>query len=302
VASLVQYLKANHPFFLIPQHPKSRGSRWRNPEPVSRYGNFYESKKSSWDREIKINDSDPDGFERVEGRYVERFLENTPLLLQYLDTAYANPSETLYPSLNRLRAFRVNANFLQLMRGKLPPPKVTVLPNFEVHIEAAFYPINVLIKLEPLTDPVQDDRVAILKLNRKKITAQAAKNAGLDIPALLQTLSGQKLPQNVQRELAEWAGRSDAFTVYRGFGLFEGDAAFPFVAQQTEEEITPGLKIIRSPASLFAKLEEKEQILEELRRLAKESSVDTVQDDSFHSSWLNQVIFELAAIDGFSNI
>ncbi len=258
VASLVQYLKANHPYFLIPKNPKSQGSRWRKPEPVSRYGNFYESKKSRWDREIEIPDDAPDGFERVEGRYVERFLEGIPLLLQYVDVAYSKPKKKLYPLLNVLRAFRVSAHFLRLMSGQTAPPKVTILPNFEIHVEAAFYPVNTLRQLESLADLTADDQVAILKLNRKKVTARAAEDDTLDIPALLQALSGRELPKNVRREVEEWAGRSNAFTLYSGFGLFEGNAALP--AGQEVEKIAPRLKIIRSPATVFAQLEKAEQV------------------------------------------
>ena len=39
-------------------------------------------------RDRHIHESDPDGFERVEGRYVERFLESIPLVLRYVDVAY----------------------------------------------------------------------------------------------------------------------------------------------------------------------------------------------------------------------
>jgi hypothetical protein len=53
-----------------------------------RYGNFHESKEA-WGHEIDIRERDPDSFERVEGRYVERFLEGIPLVLRYVDVAYA---------------------------------------------------------------------------------------------------------------------------------------------------------------------------------------------------------------------
>ncbi len=259
-ASLVQYLKVNHPYFLIPQNPKSQASRWRKAEPIPRYGNFHESRKSRWDHEIDIPDNASDGFERVEGRYVERFLENIPLLLQYIDVAYSKTPENLYPSRNTLRAFRVNAHFLQLMNGNIAPPKVTVLPNFEIHVEAAFYSFKTLKQLETLADLTTDDRVTIFKLNRKKVTARAAKDDSPDIVALLKKMSARELPKNVQREIEEWMGRSDAFTLYSGFGLFEGNSDLLTVKQQTVEDIASNLKIIRSPAFVFRQLEEAEQV------------------------------------------
>ncbi|MEW5961430.1 MAG: hypothetical protein AB1801_27240, partial [Chloroflexota bacterium] len=73
-ASLVQYLKTEHPYFLIPRQLPLPKNKWERP--ATRYGNFHESEYSAWGHEIDISESDPDAFERVEGRYVERFLEN----------------------------------------------------------------------------------------------------------------------------------------------------------------------------------------------------------------------------------
>src|SRR5208337_1862639 len=70
-SALVEHLKKHHRSFLIPAKP-----RFKNEHDArsGRYGNFHES-KDAWGREIDIHESDADGFERVEGRYVERFLE-----------------------------------------------------------------------------------------------------------------------------------------------------------------------------------------------------------------------------------
>ena len=46
-------------------------------------------------------------FERVEGRFVERFLEGIPLALGYVDVAYSDEKDTVFPSINKLQAFRV---------------------------------------------------------------------------------------------------------------------------------------------------------------------------------------------------
>lgn len=260
-ASLVQYLKNEHPYFLIPQKlPAPKPNRWGQSTPITRYGNFHES-KHTWGHEIDIPESAPDAFERVEGRYVERFLEDIPLTLHYVDVAYGESAyKNLYPSLNALRAFRVTERFLQLMQGKIPAPQVTVQPNFEIHVESTFYPVNVLNRLGPLTDLVSADTVTVLKLDKKKVTTQLAADESLDVIKLLQDLSAQNLPQNILMELEEWTGHSDVFTVYDGFGLFEGNAKLPVVADLTVEEITPTLRIVRSPASMFVRLEEAEQV------------------------------------------
>jgi hypothetical protein len=258
-ASLVQYLKTEHPYFLIPKKLPSPKNKWE--KPATRYGTFHESERNAWDYEIDISETDPDAFERVEGRYVERFLENIPLTLHYVDVAYGEAAlQKRYPSLDALRAFRVNERFLQLMRGQIPEPKVTVQPNFDIHVESAFYPIKVLNQLDPLTNLVAADTVTILKLDKKKVTGQLAADELLDVVKLLQMLSGQPLPQNVLMELEEWSGHSEVFMVYSGFGLLEGSVELPALADFIVEEITPTLKIVRSPAALFARLEEAQQV------------------------------------------
>ena len=44
-----------------------------------RYGNFVERKRGDWGNRNPISDKDPEGFAKVEGRYLERFLEGIPL-------------------------------------------------------------------------------------------------------------------------------------------------------------------------------------------------------------------------------
>ena len=83
--SLVQHLKKNHRYFLIPAKPQFKNT-WDAKQ--GRYDCFHESKQA-WGNAVRIQERDKDAFERVEGRYVERFLEGIPHLLGYLDVAYA---------------------------------------------------------------------------------------------------------------------------------------------------------------------------------------------------------------------
>ena len=255
-ASLVQYLKTQHPFFLIPEHPKRR--RGLN---EGRYGNFYESQGSRWGKRMTVADTDPDAFERVEGRYLERFLERIPLSLGYVDVAYGEkPHSDLYPSLGELKAFRLQPRFLQVMQGTVPAPKVTVQPNFEIHVESDFYPAQVLVALRPLATVVAENTVIILKLDKQKVAAQLAQDEGLDVMGLLKRLSGRDLPQNVAIELEEWTGHSDVFTLYEGFALLEGDTQLAAIDTFTVEQIASTLRIVQSPEQLFIRLEEAEQV------------------------------------------
>jgi len=256
-SSLIRYLKEHHPFFIIPENPKYQHEHYAE---KGRYGNFQEQKEK-WGRGVQISESETDAFERVEGRFVERFLEGLPLILGYIEVAY---SETEYkgrlPEMNRLLAFRVNDVFLHVMNGDIIEPKVTVQPNFEVHVESELYPVRILAQLTKLADVVTKDRTNILKLRKKKVLTQLSEREDFDVIKLLEKMSGQKLPQNVRIELDEWVGASDAFTLYENVVLLEGDRNLPELDEFTIKSITSAIKIMHSPDRLFAHLLQKELI------------------------------------------
>ena len=257
VASLVQHLKSEHPWFLIPEKPRYKH---KSDKLDGRYGNFSEGKRYSGD-EKTISVKDPNAFEKVEGRYVERFLEDIPLTLGYLSVAYdRSKDEKIYPSMNKLKGFKLNQGFLRFMHKDVTFPKVTVQPNFEIHVESAFYPAGIMAELAPLADIVSADTVSILKLKKKKVAAQLARNESLNVTDLLKDISGKNLPQNVLAELEEWAGHSQVFTLYNGFALLEGDKNLLFAKDFTVENITPSLRIVRFPEALFSKLEDQELV------------------------------------------
>lgn len=260
VESMVQYLKENHPYFLI-----SKGASYETyREDRGRYGNFREG-ESRWDRGEIIPQDAPDAFERVEGRYVERFLEGAPLTLGYVDLAYeSEPYEGIYPPIGHLKAFRVSERLVQAVTGGIPAPKVTVQPNFEIYVESAFYPASVIAELTPFTDLVSEDILTILKLDQEEVTAATAHDEDLDVVALLKRLSEQELPRNIMRELREWTERAEKFLLYDEVALLEGDEELldsdPYIDEVTVKRIAPDIRIVRSPAALFEHLEEEEWV------------------------------------------
>jgi hypothetical protein len=256
-SSLIRYLKEHHPFFLIPEKPQYPHKQYAE---KGRYGNFHEQKER-WGTRVPILESDADAFLRVEGRYVERFLEGLPLILGYIEVAYSEVEyKGLLPEMNRLLAFRVNDTFLHVLAGEIVEPKVTVQPNFEVHVESELYPVRILAQLTKLADVVTKDRTNILKLQKKKVLTQLSERDGFDVIKLLENLSGQKLPQNVRIELDEWTGASEAFTLYENVVLLEGGKDLPEIDGFTIESITPAIKIVHSPDRLFTYLLQKELI------------------------------------------
>jgi hypothetical protein len=256
-SSLIQYLKKYHPFFLIPQKPKYEHERDAK---EGRYGNFHE-KTEKWGQGTHIPERDADGFLRVEGRYVERFLEGLPLNLGYVEVAYSRAEyKGSMPEMGQLLAFRVNDKFLRVMNGEIKESRVIVQPNFEVHVESELYPVRTLSQLTKLADVVVKDRTTILKLQKKKVLTQLSQKEDFDVIKLLENISSKELPQNVRIELEEWIGVSEAFTLYENVALLEGDKDLVDIDQFTIESISPTMRIVHSPNVLFMHLEQKELI------------------------------------------
>lgn len=257
VKSLINYLKIEQPYFLIPKNFKVK-EKYDDKE---RYSNFKEHKGSMWGESIKITEGDANAFERVEGRYVERFLEGIPLIMQYVDVAYGERVDNkIFPSRNLLKAFRVKDRFLRVMRNEIPEPKVTVQPNFEIQVESDLYPSGVISVLKPLADIKTEDKVIILRLQKSKILEELVGNKKLDVVSQLKKLTHRELPQNVTSELKRWSQHSETFTLYEGLGLLEGDSSLPETHKYTVETISSAIRIVRSPDKLFQLLEEKEHV------------------------------------------
>jgi hypothetical protein len=256
-AALVKYLKKNHPYFLIPQKPRFE-NQWHAQR--GRYGNFHESKER-WGREITVAENAGDAFERVEGRYVERFLEGIPLLLRYVDVAYVpKRSQAIYPSLGWLQAFRVSERLRHALQGEVPEPQVKVTPNFDVYVQGETYPAGVLPVLTPLCETVSEGTSTVLKMTKPKVAAARAADPQLDVVALLRRLCQTELPSNVVRELSAWAEHGEKFVLYSDAAVLEADKDLQAAAPYTVEAMAPGILLVRSPDKLFGELERQELV------------------------------------------
>jgi hypothetical protein len=254
-ASLVEHLKNHHRYFLIPAKP-----RFKNEHEARsvRYGNFHESKEA-WGHEIDVHESDPDGFERVEGRYVERFLEGVPLVLRYVDVAYARkPPRAIYPPLGCLQAFRVSDRLRRALEGRIAQPRVTVTPNFDVHVIAETYPAGVLAQLAPLCEMVSEGTSIVLKLTKQKVAAARADSPDLDAAGLLLGLCGGELPANVAHELSAWSEHGEKFALYVNCSVLETEQNAPVADLFTVERVAEGIRLVRSADKLFDELERRE--------------------------------------------
>ncbi|MBN1428393.1 MAG: hypothetical protein JXB07_08410 [Anaerolineae bacterium] len=258
-ASLVDFLKVRHPYFLIPKTIKA--DKWG--KTVERYYNFRDGPErwSRWDAHIPTDA--PDAFERVEGRYIERFLEGIPLTMRFVEVAYLREQErTVYPSIGWLRAFRVSERFLRLMAGDALPPRVTVQPNFDVIVESELYPARLMQTLYALAEEVSAPggsthaAVVTLQLKKERIAAELVRNPDLDVIGLLQELTGRELPPNVAIELEEWSGHADQFTLYTGFSLLESVKRLPQADPFTVERLSKHFRLVKQTDALVDTLEE----------------------------------------------
>ena len=209
-----------------------------------------------------ISEKDPEGFAKVEGRFVERFLEGIPLVLGYTEVAYTrSKTETpIEPSRGLLPAFRITERLRRAVRREVAEPKVTVLPNFEVHVESLFFPARTEAQLRPLGELVQRGIVTVFKLTKPKVAAALAAQADENAIETLKTLSGRELPPNVEHELRDWAGHSEKFILYEGFGVLEGTREAAGAGRFVVETISPSLALVRSAEALYRHLEAAEQV------------------------------------------
>jgi hypothetical protein len=250
-ASLIAYLKNHNPFFLISDKIPFKKSEYTK----DRYHNFHEATPEDHYARSPIRENSKDRFERVEGRFVERFLEGIPLALGYVDVAYTDEKDTVYPSINKLQAFRITDRGACALNQAIKEADITLLPNYEIHIDSLFYPARRLNRLLGLCDVVQEDTHTVLKLAKNKVIKQHAADTGLNVIDLFKELGIRAVPANVEKELVAWAGHADNFVVYQGFGLLEGkmdkDTADRFAAVS----IAADTHIVREPQKLFNHLE-----------------------------------------------
>jgi hypothetical protein len=254
--SLIAYLKRHNPFFLISDKIPFKKSEYTQ----DRYHNFHEATPDDRWARIRIRENSKDRFERVEGRFVERFLEGIPLALGYVEVAYSDEKDTVYPSIDKLQAFRITDRGAMALNQAIEEADITLLPNYEIHIDSLFYPARRLNRLLGLCDVVQEDTHTVLKLVKNKVIKQHAADTGLNVIDLFKALGIRAIPPNVKQELASWAGHADNFVVFQGFGLLEGkmdqDTADRFAAVS----IAPDTHIVREPKKLFDHLEQARKV------------------------------------------
>mgnify|MGYP006286147811 CR=1 FL=1 len=250
--SLIQYMHKNYPYFLIPRNPEYR---YKSDSKKGRYVNFSE-KNTNNNQIIDIQSNQENSFARVEGRFIERFLEGIPFIMDYVKVAYDPNYETnIKPSLGRLKAFKIDPKLIKLFKEKFEEPKVTVQPNFEIQIDSQFYPVKLLKMLKNFGDLISEDQTYLVKLQKQKVLDFLVKHKNFDIINFFKDLSRKPLPKNIEFELQEWAGHTDKFLLFSGYALYEGEAKFEELDNYTLEKINNNIRIVNRPEDLITSME-----------------------------------------------
>ena len=123
-------------------------SKWS--EKFPKYFYFYEDVYSR----NQVQDADPDGYEKVEGRYLAYFLEEIPVLMQFISLEYDEEKGKrvggLLPPSSFIKSFTLSKKCKAVLTKDLAylnHVKITATPDFKIFIESTLYPEQALILL-----------------------------------------------------------------------------------------------------------------------------------------------------------
>lgn len=192
-----------------------------------RYQNFREiERKARYGEGTQLTEKSPKVFHRVEGRYLQYFLQEIPFLCGFVDLAPAPASKDgLSPPLETVRAFRLTPRLQQVLRSDpaLGRVSVTVLANFEVLVEAPSWPDRELDVLAPWCVPLKEDGpTCLLRLDRNRVLGFVAKKPdAAPIKLTLERIVSKPLPTNVVSELDAWCGHAQKLSVFENVLVVE---------------------------------------------------------------------------------
>lgn len=234
------------------------------------YQNFQEISNMNSRSEV-LTEATADVYERVEGRYLQYFLQGIPYQCGFVDLALVklgtrSHSDTL--PLERVRAFRLAPKLAQVLRGdpSLDRVSVTVLADFNVIVEAPSWPDRELDQLNRYCLPVKEEwPTHALRIDRKRVlTWVAAHPEAPPIAPALQALTARALPGNVAAELDAWSGHAEKLTVLKDVTLVEllgpdADAVRAELGKLVLAESPTGFAVTRDAERTVAVLEQRQR-------------------------------------------
>ncbi len=222
----------------------------------------------------EISEKDPDAYFRAEGRYLAYFLEDIPVLMQFIQLEYQevkNPLLLVPDPPNFIKNFTVTEKLGAVLDNRMPDAdrvKVTISPDFTILIEALLYPDTILTRLAPYTVlKSSHHHTHILELSRDKtietLTSTPAARPLADVLADVATLSSGPIPRNVAADIAEWTGHAEKCVVFEDVALIEMRNLEPGLAATTikglgnlvTHTISPRFALATHAAKVFNHLE-----------------------------------------------
>jgi len=222
----------------------------------------------------EIPENARDAFMRAEGRYLAYFLEEIPVLMQFVHLNYTKPAEPRVspPLPDFIQSFTVTEKLAGVLDNESPhfdAVNVTVTPDFKIFVEAPLFPDAVLARLAPYTTLKSEDKyTTTLELSRKKtIETLTTSPSARPLMEVLVEVAG-KVPRNVLADIGEWTGHADKFVVFEDVGLLEftdaGPDDCPEIIREIENAITRKISgrfhILHHPDDVYDHLERLEQI------------------------------------------
>jgi hypothetical protein len=278
-SGLVDLLRTRAPKLILPPELREeplpewelglkKGAR-RQPRLSDLYSNFRERTVGGpYGEGEELSERTPNVFTRVEGRYLQFFLQEIPFLCGFVDLALGPEpkGKDVIPPLEPVRAVRLTPRLRQVFRGEaeLSRVSVTVLPTFEVLVEAPSYPDRELEALLPFCSlDKEDGPTHLFRLEREAVLKLATSERPGPSPAkILERQSGRPLPANVAAELRGWGEHAQKLTLYEGLALVELRGQ-PELAAQVRAELgklvvedrLPGFLLVREPDRVETVLE-----------------------------------------------
>ncbi len=258
VDRLIDYMQQHHRYFLISEKTKSPSY---SAGKKNRYAHFNERLTTDKYTPITIDESMSDAFRRVEGRFIERFLETLPYTLGWVELAYdKEDNSNVIPSLGHLKAFKVTNLFYLLYVNPVPAPTVKVLPNYEITVESLIYPVKIMHQLMKFGDFSNHGAISQIKIDKNNIIQLSANEPDLNIIELLKTLNAQALPQNVETDMQEWCHQGDAFKLYTNNVILESKYSHDFLCKHITSTIDKNTFIVHDHETLISKLDDAEDV------------------------------------------
>jgi len=219
--SLITYIRKNYPNLILDHNNRGHVESYKAYNNF--YHSFYETKdKSGWGRDIEVHENDKDAYERVEGRYINYFLETIPFMMNLVELAYTNPLDILPPR-GHITHFRLTLYGKEILSGMLQrdkPSHKKILPTFEVFIPMDEFDEKIILRLDKYTKTLATDKMYHLKIDKKSILSELEKGEQIwEIINFFEGLAG--LPQNIRYELESYGLHSEKIVSLPAVSIIE---------------------------------------------------------------------------------